>query len=71
MIEVKYREQAKISEDDAIVTEASAKRPNLVITKRPEDFGLYSYGDKSIYRIPAPAFLYLLGYVERVRNERE
>ena len=68
MIEVKYREQAKISEEDAIVTKASTKHPNLVITKRSEDFGLYSYGDKSIYRIPAPAFLYLLGYVEQMRN---
>lgn len=71
MIEVKYREQAKIAEDDAIVTEAGAKHPNLVITKRPEDFGLHSYGEKSVYRIPAPAFLYLLGYVEQVRNGRK
>ena len=39
-----------------------------LITKRPEDFGLYSYGEKSVYRIPAPAFLYLLGYVEQVKN---
>ena len=69
MIEVKYREQAKIAEDDAIVTEAGVKHPNLVITKRPEDFGLHSYGEKSVYRIPAPAFLYLLGYVEQVRNK--
>ncbi len=71
MIEVKYREQAKIAEDDAIVTEAGVKHPNLVITKRPEDFGLHSYGEKSVYRIPAPAFLYLLGYVEQVRNGRK
>ena len=68
MIEVKYREQAKIAEDDAIVMEAGVKHPNLVITKRPEDCGLHSYGEKSVYRIPAPAFLYLLGYVEQVRN---
>ena len=71
MIEVKYREQAKIAEDDAIVTEAGVKHPNLVITKRPGDFGLHSYGEKSVYRIPAPAFLYLLGYVEQVRNGRK
>ncbi len=69
MFEVKYREQAKISENDAIVTEASPNIPNFVITKRQDDFGLYSYGEKSIYRIPAPAFLYLLGYVEQIRNE--
>lgn len=69
MIEVKYREQAKIAEDDAIVTEAHAAHPNLVITKRPDDFGSCSYGEKRIYRIPAPAFLYMLGYVEHMRWE--
>ena len=69
MIEVKYREQAKIAEDDAIVTEAHAAHPNLVITKRPDDFGSCSYGEKKIYRIPAPAFLYMLGYVEHMRWE--
>lgn len=69
MIEVKYREQAKISETDAIVTQASGDRPNFVITKRSDDHGLFSYGDKSIYRIPAPAFLYLLGHEERMKRE--
>ena len=70
MIEVKYREQAKIAEDDAIVTEAEPDRPNLVITKRPDDHGICLYGKKSVYRIPAPAFLYLLGYAERMKNAK-
>lgn len=64
MIEVKYREQAKIRESDAIVTLANVTQPNLVITKNATDFGEIHYGDKVLYRIPAPAFLYLLGYVE-------
>lgn len=69
-IEVKYREQAKIAEDDAIVTMSERGRPNLVITKQSDDYGLREYGDgKSIYRIPAPAFLYLLGYVEKMREK--
>lgn len=68
MIEVKYRDQAKISESDAIVELAGQKYPNLVITKRANDFGEYAYGDKKIYRIPAPAFLYMLGFVEKHRN---
>ena len=67
MIEVKYRDQAKILESDAIVQEANERRPNLVITKRPNDFGEHYYNNKSIYRIPAPAFLYLLGRVEYSR----
>ncbi len=64
MIEVKYRDQAKIFETDAIVTLSGQKYPNLVITKRANDFGEHTYGEKKIYRIPAPAFLYMLGFVE-------
>ena len=68
MIEVKYRDQAKIAEDDEIVIQANEQFPNLVITKRANDFGECLYGDKKIYRMPAPAFLYLLGLVESRRN---
>jgi predicted AAA+ superfamily ATPase len=65
MVEVKYREDTSISEKDPIVYESSEHQPNLVITKRIDDFGLSSYkSGKKIYRIPAPAFLYLLGYVQ-------
>jgi predicted AAA+ superfamily ATPase len=64
MIEVKYRETSEIKENDAIVTMAKNDVPNLVVTKRDMDFGRIIYGDKSIYKIPAYAFLYLLGKVE-------
>lgn len=67
LIEVKYREQSKILETDAIIEEGSDKFPGLVITKRANDFGESRYGSKSIYKIPAPAFLYLLGLVEYQR----
>ena len=69
LIEVKYRDQSKILETDAIITEGNDKYPSLVITKRPNDYGRFSYGNKSIYKIPAPAFLYLLGFVEKERLE--
>jgi hypothetical protein len=40
--------------------------PGLVVTKRDTDFGLYQYpNDKAIYKIPAFAFLYLLGLAEK------
>jgi uncharacterized protein len=72
MIEVKYREDASITEKDLIVELSSAEKPNLVITKRIEDFGLCPYkNDKQIYRIPAPVFLYLLGYVEALSYHKE
>lgn len=63
MIEVKYRENSKINENDLIVEYSSNETPNLVITKKINDYGLYNYpNNKSIYKIPAPVFLYLLGY---------
>ncbi|MCQ2398519.1 MAG: hypothetical protein MJ052_04365, partial [Sphaerochaetaceae bacterium] len=62
MVEVKYRENSSVSEKDMIVELSSETRPNLVITKRPDDFGIQEYGNgKRIYKIPAPVFLYLLG----------
>ena len=67
LIEVKYREQSKILENDAIIEEGNDKIPGLVITKRANDFGRFEYGNTSIYKIPAPAFLYLLGLVEYQR----
>lgn len=69
LIEVKYRDQSKILETDAIITEGNDKYPGLVITKRHNDYGRFSYENKSIYKIPAPAFLYLLGFVEKERLE--
>lgn len=71
MIEVKYREQSKIAETDAIVEFANEKYPNLVITKRATDYGEQKYDGKRIYRIPAPAFLYMLGFVENEKNKRK
>ena len=71
MIEVKYRDQAKISESDAIVETAEPNSVNLVITKRANDFGECSYKNKKIYRIPAPAFLYMLGFVESQKSKKK
>ncbi len=65
MIEVKYREDSKITNKDLIVEYSKTSFPNLVVTKKIDDFGLFKYENgKEIYKIPAPVFLYLLGYVE-------
>ena len=71
MIEVKYREDSSILEKDMIVELSSNDRPNLVITKRPDDFGMQEYknGNK-VYKIPAPVFLYLMGYVESLEYNK-
>ena len=55
----------------ASVELANEKVPNLVITKRANDFGECDYGSKKLYRIPAPAFLYLLGLVESQKNQHK
>jgi hypothetical protein len=66
LIEVKYRETSVIKEDDAIVTMSTSHQPGLVVTKRDGDFGFYQYpNNKAIYKIPAFAFLYLLGLAEK------
>ena len=66
LIEVKYREGAPIPDDDAIAelcTEASAA---IVVTKSAADFGVHNTkSGKDMLRIPAFAFLYLLGHAEK------
>jgi len=70
MIEVKYREDSSIPEKDMVVQLSTNERPNLVITKRTDDSGIQTYENgKRIYKIPAPVFLYLLGYVESKSRE--
>lgn len=70
MIEVKYREDSPISEKDLITELSDSEKPNLVITKRIDDFGLHEFKNgKKIFKIPAPIFLYLLGYCEQERIE--
>ena len=65
MIEVKYRDNSPITERDLIVELSQDDKPNMVITKTIDDFGLHEYKNgKKIFKIPAPVFLYLLGYVE-------
>ena len=69
--EVKYRENAEIKANDAIVEMANSDKEAivaaLVITKRPEDYGVMPHETKvPIMRVPAHAFLYLLGHAEKV-----
>ncbi|MDR2734498.1 MAG: ATP-binding protein [Spirochaetota bacterium] len=66
LIEVKYRENVSIGEKDAIYEWADSASSALVITKRENDYGIQpSKGSKSILRLPAFAFLYLLGNAEK------
>ena len=69
LCEVKYRNNSHISESDAIVElcgEGNTKITNaFLITKKLEDCGITRHKTKvPILRIPAMAFLYLLGKME-------
>lgn len=66
LIEVKYREQAPIPDDSAICELCEEASAAIVVTKRADDYGVHhAPNGKELIRIPAFAFLYLLGNAER------
>ena len=65
LIEVKYREEAPIA-DDAIAALCEEASLAIIVTKSPQDFGLHhTKSGTDMIRIPAFAFLYLLGNAEK------
>lgn len=66
LIEVKYREGARVADDDAICQLCKKASAAIIVTKNANDYGVHSTaaGDELI-RIPAFAFLYLLGHAEK------
>ena len=67
LLEVKYREAAPITDNDAIVEHCDKAVAAIIITKRADDFGEHTSGNgKKLLRIPAFAFLYLLGHAENM-----
>ena len=66
LIEVKYREGAPIADDDAISQLCEGASASVIVTKNAGDFGIHTTkGSKNMIRIPAFAFLYLLGHAEK------
>ena len=66
LIEVKYREEAAIADDDAISSLCEEAAAAIIVTKSSSDFGLHNTkSGKDMIRIPAFAFLYLLGHAEK------
>ncbi len=69
LVEVKYRENPEIRQDDAIVELADNEKDKIlaaiVVTKTSNSYGILPYKTKvPVYKIPAYAFLYLLGHAE-------
>ena len=66
LIEVKYREGAPIKDDDAIAELCAEASAAIVVTKGASDFDMHNTkSGKDMLRIPAFAFLYLLGRAEK------
>ena len=66
LIEVKYREGAPIKDDDTIAELCAEASAAIVVTKGASDFGIHNTkSGKDMLRIPAFAFLYLLGHAEK------
>lgn len=66
LIEAKYREGAPIADDDAIVEFCEEASAAIVVTKTASDFGVHNTKKgRDLLRIPAFAFLYLLGNAEK------
>lgn len=70
LCEVKYRENTRVKERDAIIELTNDPKlkvqGSLIITKRVEDYGVTSHNTRiPVVRIPASAFLYLLGNAEK------
>ena len=66
LIEVKYRDGAPVSDDDAISELCGEASAAIVVTKNASDFGVHNTkSGKDMIRIPAFAFLYLLGHAEK------
>ena len=66
LIEVKYREGAPIADEDAISELCGEASAAVVVTKNADDFGVHSTkSGTDMLRIPAFAFLYLLGHAEK------
>ena len=66
LIEVKYRERAPIPNDDAIIQLCEEASIGIIVTKTADDYGVHNTpSGKTLLRIPAFAFLYLLGHAEK------
>lgn len=66
LLEVKYRENAVIHQNDAISQQAPFANAAIVVTKRETDYGVQKMDNGAkLLKIPAYAFLYLLGHAEK------
>ena len=69
LVESKYRNNPTVKDTDMILKAALQDRPGYIITKSPDDFGLMIRNQSRVYRIPAPVYLYLMGFMQHNANK--
>lgn len=66
LVEVKYRDGAPIADNDAISELCNESSACVIVTKSSTDYGVHdTKSGFKMLRIPAYAFLYLLGHAEK------
>ncbi|MBR2717334.1 MAG: ATP-binding protein [Oscillospiraceae bacterium] len=68
-LDIRYQEDSRISRSDLSRALASQAKEVFVLTKKENDFGPIPEGPENLYRIPAHAFLYILGHYDRHRRD--
>ena len=70
-IEVKYKEKASIKTENPIYTKTGKRDKLFMITKKAEDYGIVKLDNgKKLIKIPAYAFLFLIGLEEMQEVEK-
>ncbi len=66
LIEVKYRNGAPVRDESALIELSKEAQNAIIVTKNSDDFGVHDtpHG-KKLLRIPAFAFLYLMGHLSK------
>ena len=70
LIESKFRKNSSIKNDDLIIKTGLQGIPGYVITQSSADYGVSVRSDKKLYRVPAVAYLYLLGKMKYENNRQ-
>ena len=60
-VEAKFKNNFAVTDTDGLVVYGMENTPGYVITKDADDFGLTERKQTGLYRIPAVAYLYLIG----------
>ena len=68
-IDIKYNDNYRVSHSDPIWSFCNEARQSFILTKHERDFGPFPGGPERLYRMPAHAYLFLLGHAERKKNK--